>query len=58
MRPYGDEFLHKLKDEAERIEKMCLTLIGLPPDSLSSLESRRNEVTTKELNKTRALQHN
>ena len=35
------------------IQKRCLTLIGLPPDSLSSLESRRNEATTKERHKIR-----
>ena len=33
------------------IQKRCLTLVGLPSDSLSSLESRRNEATTKERHK-------
>ena len=40
-----------LKDEVKRIQKRCLTLIGLPPDSLPSLELRRNEASTKQLNK-------
>ena len=33
------------------IQERFLTIIGLPPDSLSSLESRRNEATTKERHK-------
>lgn len=32
-----------LKDEVECIQKGCLKLIGLPPDSLPSLKSRRNK---------------
>lgn len=32
---------------------MCLAIIGLPPDSLASFESRRNEATIKERHKIR-----